>query len=120
MSKGIVGVFGLTVIAAACATNGAQSDDRRGHFAKSGMVMAACPAGVLTKRHPEMHFMIGEADGGGFSTTGATSDNMATALWVLTAKDSGSGSDVTLQKKGGSAAQLDEVWAAVEYCETGT
>jgi len=119
----IVAVFAVTIFVSGlpdkqAGIRASAADDRRGHFSKSSMLMVVCPAGVLSKRHPEMHFMVGMAEGGGYSTTAATSDDMSTALWVITAKDAASGSDVTLQSKGGSAAQLDEAWAAVEYCQS--
>ena len=99
-----------------CATQ-SSSADRQGRFDKPPLQLGTCTTMGVHVRNPDMYLNIGGETGDYSIAASRTKDGAA--IWKIILNDAGSNSStVALRGSGASAAELDETWRIVEFCET--
>lgn len=89
---------------------------RKASLERIDLDMVLCPRTLLPFLYPDRHFIVSTAPGSK-SLAGGTSDDIATALWILIAKSTGpQSSDIELHNIGATALELDLVRKMIEMC----
>jgi hypothetical protein len=118
--RGVILALVLLAAGYGCATQTgatASGADREGRFAKSAIDMGTCAALGANTRNPDLYLAIG-GEQGDYSIAGSRTKDGA-AIWTLIADDAGpNSSTVRLRGSGASAAELDEMWRILKFCET--
>jgi hypothetical protein len=115
-SRAAAGALLLSLVAAGTAKAADTGIYRDGDFNQTDNKMTACPAAILAKRHAELRFVVGQT-GGNFVLAGLR--DSSSVIWLVVAKRTGpKSSHVELHNKGAEPFELNEVWQAVEACES--
>ncbi|WP_395015201.1 hypothetical protein [Dongia sp.] len=110
----------LSTVGYGCATQNGTTvtgSDREGRFAKDPLHLGTCVAMGAHVRNAELYLAIGGEPGDYSILASRTKDG--SPIWTIIANKAGSNSsDVRLRGSGASAAELDEMWRIVEFCES--
>ena len=119
MRKLLLALLLSTVGYGCAAQNGttASGADREGTFAKAPLHLGTCAAVGAHTRDPDLYLAIGGETGDYSILASRTKDGPA--IWTIIANEAGpKSSNVRLRGSGASAAELDEMWRILEFCET--
>ncbi|GAB2174812.1 hypothetical protein [Dongia sp. agr-C8] len=113
----VVLLLGAAAQACSTPTTSGSGAEREGRFAKASMHLGTCTAMGAHVRNPDLYLAIGGGEGDYSILASRTKDG--SPIWAISMDDAGADSStVRLRGSGASAAELEEIWRVVEFCET--